>query len=183
MSILRIRTYPDPVLKGKCPPVERVTDDVRRLLDDMAETMYLNSGIGLAAPQVGERLRLIVVDVQRHEEGDTLLKLINPRIVDKQGETESEEGCLSCPDLLVEVNRFENVTVEALLPDGKETTIEADGLLAVCLQHEIDHLDGVLLVDRLSSLRRNLYQKKRIKEDAKPPEEGEASPRSPNTPL
>jgi peptide deformylase len=181
MASLRVRTYPDPVLKGKCEPVEHITDPVRQLLDDMAETMYLNNGIGLAAPQVGERSRLIVVDVQRGEAGNTLLKLINPRLVEKEGETKSEEGCLSCPDLLVEVNRFETVTVEALLPDGRETRIEADGLLAVCLQHEIDHLDGVLLVDRLSSLRRNLYQKKRIKEDSRPADEDDASPRTPNT--
>lgn len=182
MSILTIRTYPDPVLKGECSPVETITDEVRRLLDDMAETMYLNNGIGLAAPQVGERARLIVVDVQRGEEGDTLLKLVNPRIVEKQGETKSEEGCLSCPDLLIEVNRFETVTVEALSPDGKETTIEAEGLLAICLQHEIDHLDGVLLVDRLSSLRRTLYHKKRVKEDATPADEDDES-RGTNTAL
>jgi len=179
MSTLTIRTYPDPVLKGESAPVETITEEVRRLLDDMAETMYLNNGIGLAAPQVGERVRLIVVDVKRGEEGDTLLKLVNPRIVEKQGETKSEEGCLSCPDLLIEVNRFETVTVEALLPDGKETTIEAEGLLAICLQHEIDHLDGVLLVDRLSGLRRTLYHKKRIKEDAKPADEDESRTSNP----
>lgn len=166
MSTLTIRTYPDPVLKEECPPVEAVTQDIRRLLDDMAETMYLNSGIGLAAPQVGKKLRLIVVDVQRGEQGDTLLKLVNPRILNKEGRTKSEEGCLSCPDLLVDVSRFERVTVEALLPDGRETTIEAEGLLAICLQHEIDHLNGVLLVDRLSSLRRSLYRKKRLRENA-----------------
>ena len=182
MSKLPIRTYPDPVLRGECAPVKTITDEIRRLLDDMAETMYLDNGIGLAAPQVGERSRLIVVDVHRGEEANTLLKLVNPRVVDKQGETKSEEGCLSCPDLLVEVNRFETVTVEALLPDGRETTIEAEGLLAICLQHEIDHLDGVLLVDRLSSLRRTLYHKKRVKEDAKPADEGDHSPR-PNSTL
>jgi peptide deformylase len=182
MASLTIRTYPDPALKGECPPVEEIDDRTRRLLDDMAETMYLNSGIGLAAPQVGERARLIVVDVQRGEAGNTLLKLVNPRIVEKQGETTSEEGCLSCPDLLVEVKRSEIVTVEALLPDGEETRIEADGLLAICLQHEIDHLDGVLLVDRLSSLRRNLYQKKRVKEDTKPQDDDEPT-RSPDIPL
>ena len=181
MSKLTIRTYPDSVLKGTCATVETITEEVRRLLDDMAETMYLNTGIGLAAPQVGEKLRLVVVDVQRGEEGDTLLKLINPRIVDKQGKMKSEEGCLSCPDLLVEVDRFESVRVEALLPDGTETTIEAEGLLAVCLQHEIDHLDGVLLVDRLSSLRRSLYQKKRAKEDSKPADEEAAPP--PTNPI
>jgi peptide deformylase len=182
MSSLTIRAYPDPVLKGKSAPVETITDDIRRLLDDMAETMYLNSGIGLAAPQVGERLRLIVVDVGRGEEGDTLLKLVNPSIVEGQGETKSEEGCLSCPDLLVEVNRFETVAVEALLPSGEETRIEAEGLLAICLQHEIDHLDGVLLVDRLSSLRRALYSKKRVKEQGKPADNGDPSPRT-NTTL
>lgn len=181
MSVLRIHTYPDSVLKEKSKPVETVTEDVRRLLDDMAETMYLNNGIGLAAPQVGENLRLVVVDVQRGEEADTLLKLINPRIVDGQGKTKSEEGCLSCPDLLVEVDRFESVKVEALLPDGTATTLDAEGLLAICLQHEIDHLDGVLLVDRLSSLRRSLYQKKRLKEDTKPADEEPAT--SPTNPI
>jgi len=171
MPIMRIRTYPDPVLKGPSESVQAVNEQVRRLLDDMAETMYLNNGIGLAAPQVGEKLRLIVLNVQRGETGDTLLKLINPRIVESQGKTKSEEGCLSLPDLLVEVERAEAVTVEALLPDGKETRIEAEGLLGICIQHEIDHLDGVLLVDRLSSLRRSLYQKKRLKEASKPEEE------------
>ena len=179
MSSLTIRTYPDPVLKENCTPVETITEDVRRLLDDMAETMYLNSGIGLAAPQVGKNLRLIVVDVQRGEQGDTLLKLVNPRVLNKEGQTKSEEGCLSCPDLLVDVSRFERVTVEALLPDGRETTIEADGLLAICLQHEIDHLDGVLLVDRLSSLRRNLYRKKRLREDSGSTREDDESQRPP----
>jgi len=171
MSILKIHTYPDPVLKVQSEKVQKVNEEVCRLLDDMAETMYLNNGIGLAAPQVGEKLRLIVLDVERGETGDTLLKLINPRIVERRGKTKSEEGCLSLPDLLVEVERSETVTVEALLPDGKETRIEAEGLLGICLQHEIDHLDGVLLVDRLSSLRRSLYAKKRLKEASKSDEE------------
>jgi peptide deformylase len=171
MSSLRIYAYPDPVLRAKCAPVARVTDEIRRLLDDMAETMYMNNGIGLAASQVGKNARLIVVDVERGEKGDTLLKLVNPKIVQRQGETRSEEGCLSCPDLIVEVTRSEAVTVEALLPDGTETRVEAKDLLAICLQHEIDHLDGVLLVDRLSSLRRNFYQKKRMREDAKSADE------------
>lgn len=175
MSSLRIHTYPDPILKETCIPVETITDDIRALLDNMAETMYLNNGIGLAAPQVGERHRLIVVDVERGEKGNTLFKLVNPRIVERQGEAKSEEGCLSCPDLLVEVNRSGTVTVEALLPDGTETRIEAEGLLAICLQHEIDHLDGVLLVDRLSSLRRNLYHKKRVREDSKGADDSDQS--------
>jgi peptide deformylase len=182
MSALKIRTYPDPILKGTSAPVETITEETRKLLDDMAETMYVNNGIGLAAPQVGEKLRLVVVDVRRGEEGGGLLKLINPRIVGRQGKTKSEEGCLSLPDLLVEVDRFEKVTVEALLPDGRETTVEAGGLLGICLQHEIDHLDGVLLVDRLSSLRRNLYYKRRIKEADKP-EDDRTKPHSTTPPL
>jgi peptide deformylase len=181
MAVLTIRTYPDPVLKERAAPVHTITDDVRELLDDMAETMYLNNGIGLAAPQVGRRLRLVVVDVHRGEKGGTLLKLVNPRIVEKQGSTTSEEGCLSLPDLLVEVERLEKVTVEALLPDGRQTSIEADGLLAICLQHEIDHLDGVLLVDRLSSLRRTLYYRKRVKEASKPADRN--GPSCPTNPI
>ena len=178
MSVLTIHTYPDPVLKNPGAPVQEIDQEVRRLLDDMAETMYLNNGIGLAAPQVGVALRLIVVDVNRGEGGDTLLKLVNPRIVDRQGKTKSEEGCLSCPELLVEVERAETVRVKATLPDGEETTIDAEGLLSVCLQHEIDHLDGVLLVDRLSSLRKGLYHKKRVKE-ASTQEEESPRPLSP----
>jgi peptide deformylase len=166
MTILKIRTFPDPVLKEKSRPVEGVEDNVLRILQDMAETMYANSGVGLAAPQVGENLRLIVVDVGRGEEGGELLKLINPRITGKEGKKKSEEGCLSLPGLIVDLERFETVTVEAMTPDGEEKRIEAEGLLSVALQHEIDHLDGVLLADRLSSLRRRLYQRKRLREES-----------------
>jgi peptide deformylase len=127
--------------------------------------MYANNGVGLAAPQVGETLRLIVLDVHQGENGGQLLKLINPRITEKEGKRKSEEGCLSLPGLIVEVDRAEKVVVEALGPDGNEKRIEAEGLLSVALQHEIDHLDGVLLVDRLSVLRRNLYQKRRLREE------------------
>lgn len=167
MPPLRIRTYPDPVLKSKSIHVEKIDETIRDLLDDMAETMYLNNGIGLAAPQVGRNLRVIVVDAERGEGGSRLLKLVNPRITRREGKTRSEEGCLSLPELTVEVERSEKVTVEAMLPEGESTTLEAEGLLAICLQHEIDHLDGVLLVDRLSSIRRQLYQRKRIKEQGR----------------
>jgi peptide deformylase len=132
----------------------------------MAEAMYASNGVGLAASQVGESLRLIVLDVNREENGSELLKLVNPTITERSGRIESEEGCLSLPDLVVEVDRDEKVVVEALLPDGTPTRIEAEGLLSIALQHEIDHLDGILLVDRLSSLRRNLYLKKRLKEES-----------------
>ena len=167
MALLEIRKYPDPCLKEICSPVETVDDQILKLMENMAETMYANLGIGLAAPQVGEGLRIIVLDVNRDDQSSGLYKLINPKIVDKQEKIKWEEGCLSLPELILEVDRFNKVWVEALCPDGQQTTIEAEGLLSICLQHEIDHLDGVLLVDRLSSLRRSFYQKKRLKENAK----------------
>lgn len=166
MAVRKIRTFPDPVLREVARPVEKVDEEVLQTLSDMAETMYASNGVGLAAPQIGDARRLIVVDVGRGGEPGGLLKLINPVIADRSGTVKSEEGCLSLPDLLVEVERSENVAVEALLPDGKTTRIEAEGLLSIALQHEIDHLNGVLLVDRLSSLRRTLYLRKRQKEDA-----------------
>ncbi len=166
MAILTIRTYPDPVLKEKCKPVEAVGDDVLQVLRDMAETMYMNRGVGLAAPQVGVGLRLIVVDARQGENGGELLKLINPRITEKEGKKKCEEGCLSLRGLILDIDRYVTVTVEARDPSGKPRRIEAEGLLSVALQHEIDHLDGIILVDRLSSLRRNLYHKKRLREES-----------------
>jgi len=167
MGLRAIRTYPDPVLQRVSEPAKAVDGTVQTLLQDMAETMYAANGVGLAAPQVGVNSRLIVVDVQRGPEGSGLLKLINPRILHREGVVKNEEGCLSLPDLLVETERSERVKVEALLPDGTFTLIEADGLLSLALQHEIDHLDGILLVDRLSRLRRQLYQRKRVREEAR----------------
>ena len=152
MSILKIRTYPDPVLKETCAPVETIDERIRTLLQDMAETMYASSGVGLAAPQVGENLRMIVVDIQnRGEGGGRLLKLINPEITQNEGQRKSEEGCLSLPELILDVDRFEKVTVEALDPDGREQRIEAEGLLSIAVQHEIDHLNGVLYIDKLTA--------------------------------
>ncbi len=165
MALLTVCTYPNPCLKKTSAEVETINEEIRRLLEDMAETMYANDGIGLAAPQVGQNLRLIVLDVKRGDQDGQLLKLINPRIVEKQGNIKWEEGCLSLPDLIVETDRFKTVAVEALGPDGQPITIEADDLLSICLQHEIDHLEGIILVDRLSSLRRSYYYKKRIKEE------------------
>jgi peptide deformylase len=166
MAVRRIRTFPDPVLREVAKPVEKIDEEVRQTLSDMAETMYASNGVGLAAPQIGDSRRLVVIDVGRAEPSTGLLKLINPVITDRFGTTKGEEGCLSLPDLLVEVERNEKVVVEALLPDGEPIRIEAEGLLSIALQHEIDHLNGVLLVDRLSSLRRSLYLRKRQKEDA-----------------
>ncbi len=167
MPLLKICKYPDPVLKKMAEPVEDINEEIKMILRDMAETMYANAGVGLAAPQVGRSLRLIVLDTQQPDEESGLLKLINPRITEKQGKKKGEEGCLSCPGLVTEVGRFETVTVTARLPDGSDTEIAAEGILSTALQHEIDHLDGILLVDRLSSLRRGLYYKRRIKENEK----------------
>ena len=163
MSELEILTYPDDQLRQKCLPVEAVNDEVRALLNSMLETMYASAGIGLAGPQVGALLRVIVIDVSPdQEEGEPkqIFKLINPEILEGDGQTETEEGCLSIPGIRETVKRKAHVVVRALDEEGKETVIDAQGILAVCLQHEIDHLDGVLFIDRLSRLKRGLLRSK-----------------------
>ncbi len=160
MAVLNIRTYPDEVLRKQANTVEAVDDDICRLMDDMTETMYAAPGIGLAAPQVGVSLRVIVLDVSASEEGRKLLQLANPEIVQADGDVQIEEGCLSLPGLLTNVKRAEQVTVRALDREGNPLTIEADGLLAIALQHEIDHLKGALIIDSASSLKREFYRKK-----------------------
>ncbi|MDO8494895.1 MAG: peptide deformylase [Deltaproteobacteria bacterium] len=159
MSILPIVIYPDPALKTKCEPVAEVTKEIQKILDNMAETMYAAPGIGLAAPQVGITQRLIVIDVSSREEGapKKLYQLVNPKIVAREGEIEWEEGCLSIPGFLQNMKRSAKVTVEALDKKGKPIQIEAQELLAVCLQHEIDHIDGKLIIDNVSRLKRKLY--------------------------
>ncbi len=160
MAVLEIRKYPDEALKRKAEPVEAVDEALRRLMDDMVETMYAARGIGLAALQVGVSKRLIVVDVS-HLEGETapLVVLVNPEIVESHGSIKTEEGCLSLPEFLTTVERAEAVTVKGLDREGMETTVPAEGLLAVALQHEIDHLDGTLILDRASFLKREFYKK------------------------
>jgi len=163
MAILDIVTYPDPRLRERAREVESVTDEIRKLLDDMAETMYEAPGIGLAANQVGVLHRAIVVDVGEDPElgiESKLYKILNPSIVKQLGSSENEEGCLSIPDVREYVTRSEQVTVIGLDENGKEITLEADGLLAICLQHEIDHLNGVLFIDHLSRLKRSLLKNK-----------------------
>ncbi|MCR3921251.1 MAG: peptide deformylase [Firmicutes bacterium] len=147
MAIRLIRKSGDPVLREKTNQVKKITPQVIKLLDDMAETMYDAEGVGLAAPQVGIAKRLVVIDI-RDETG--LLKLINPKIIARSGEETAVEGCLSFPGIAGEVERAENVTMEALDPSGKKIKITASGLLARACQHELDHLDGVLFVDRVS---------------------------------
>lgn len=162
MSLLPIVIYPHPVLKTACEPVEKVTKEIQKLLDDMAETMYAAPGVGLAAPQVGISKRVLVVDIRWKDEGGerALYQLVNPKIIHWEGQIEWEEGCLSIPGFAQIMKRAEKVTVEALDKKGKSLTIQTQGLFAVCLQHEIDHIDGKLIIDKASRLKRNLYMEK-----------------------
>ena len=158
MSRLDILHFPDPRLRRHAEPVEAVDDDVRRLIDDMLETMYDAPGIGLSAPQVDIARRVITIDVS--EDRNEPLCLVNPEILAESGEAETEEGCLSVPGIYEVVTRAETIRVGALDRDGRSFELEADGLLGVCIQHEIDHLDGRLFVDYLSRLKRQRIRKK-----------------------
>ncbi len=158
--IRTILTYPNPELKKKSVPVTIITDAVRELVQDMSDTMYDAPGIGLAAPQIGIHQRVIVIDISGKDEPPDLIVAINPEIVYAEGEAYEEEGCLSVPDYAANVKRRARVIVKALDLDGAEQTWKADDLLAIAFQHEIDHLDGILFVDHLSSLKRELFQRK-----------------------
>jgi peptide deformylase len=162
--IRRIVTYPSPVLTQRAEEIPVVDDGVRALLEDMAETMYEADGVGLAAPQIGEGVRAIVVDVG--SAGPGLLKLVNPEILTCEGEIEWEEGCLSVPDLRVVMKRCRKVRVRFLDEGGAEQDMFVEELLAVAIQHEIDHLDGKLIIDGVSRLKRELYVRKRRKLEA-----------------
>ena len=178
MAILKIVTYPDPVLKAVAAPVEEITHDIKQLVDDMFDTMYLADGVGLAAPQVGESVRIIVVDVNVHgkfddtttqgpigpkEHGSQKFGMINPVILSREGEIEWEEGCLSIPDFRLKMKRANLITVEYQDTDGNKKSLSCEGLLAVAIQHEIDHLDGKILIDNVSRLKRDLYLKRMSK--------------------
>jgi len=162
MALLPILRFPDPRLKKVAAPIQNVDDGIRRLARDMAETMYEAPGIGLAATQVDVHLRLIVIDIS--ETHDQLLALINPEIVESEGSQVCEEGCLSVPGIYDKVERAENVVVRYLDLEGVERKIDADGLLAVCLQHEIDHLDGKVFVEHLSLLKQTRIKAKLAKQ-------------------
>src|SRR5262245_8717538 len=168
MSKLPIITLPDPLLRAKSQPVERVDDDLRMLIDDMLETMYGAPGVGLAAVQVGIPRRLLVLDVTDKEEEDKHpIAMINPRIIKLGDElVPYEEGCLSIPDVRVEIERPSHLTVAFLDREGREQTLDADGLLATVIQHEIDHLDGRLIIDFLSRLKRDIIVR-RFKKQAR----------------
>ena len=156
----KIIKYPDPVLKKKAEPIAAITPEIRQLAEDMLESMYASEGIGLAAPQVGESIRLIVVDVTGPEKREEPMVIVNPEIVCSAGEVVSDEGCLSVKDMRSEVTRAETCTVRGLDLDGNQIEIEAEGMTSICLQHEIDHLEGVLFIDRISRLKRTLYDAK-----------------------
>lgn len=162
MSILNILHFPDPRLRKQALPVEEVTDEIRQLAKDMLETMYQAPGIGLAATQVNVHKRVVVIDVS--EDRSQPLVFINPEIQERDGEMVMEEGCLSVPGVYEKVNRASHVKVRALDQDGNPFEMEVDELLAVCIQHEIDHLDGKLFVDYLSQLKRTRVRKKLEKE-------------------
>jgi len=161
MAILEIITYPDKFLKRKTDPVEEINDEIRKLVEDMADTMYQAPGVGLAAIQVGENKSLIVYDPEADKENRPYKVLINPEIISMEGEILSEnEGCLSVPDFRADVKRAESAVVRGLDMDGNPVKIEAEGLLSIIFQHEIDHLNGILFIDRISSLKRGMYKRK-----------------------
>ncbi len=169
MNLLKIFEYPAPILKEKASPVENIDSGINCLIDDMIETMYDAEGVGLAAPQVGRSLSLAVLDVPLggdYRRGENLMVLINPEITSHEGETTYDEGCLSIPEYTVEVPRWEKVTVNALDRNGDDLTIDADGLLAIAIQHEVDHLNGILIVNRISALKRSIFERKLKKASA-----------------
>ena len=162
MAKLEILQYPDERLRTIAAPVEQVDDALRQVIDDMLETMYDAKGVGLAATQVNVHKRLFVADCSEHN--DQPLVFINPKITAREGVFENEEGCLSFPNVYAKVERAGDITVEAMDRDGNAFTMDADGLLAICVQHEIDHLDGKLFVDYVSPLKQSRIRKKLEKE-------------------
>jgi peptide deformylase len=159
MAIRTILHYPDKRLRQKAEPVREVTPEIRALVEDMAETMYAAPGVGLAAPQIGVALRIFVIDVAPNDAPSDLRVFINPEIVKREGETTWEEGCLSFPSIHEEIERAARVTVRAQDVDGKTFELTGEGLLAIAIQHENDHLDGVLMIDHVSLLKRRMMER------------------------
>jgi peptide deformylase len=171
MAVRTILHYPDKRLRQKAEPVGAVTPELRALVEDMAETMYAAPGVGLAAPQIGVPLRIFVVDVAPSDAPSDLRVFLDPEIVHREGVTSWEEGCLSFPGINAEIERAASVTVRARDLDGNTFEVTGDGLLAIAMQHEYDHLDGVLMVDHVSLLKRRMIDremKKRAAQDARP---------------
>ena len=167
MAVLEILRYPHPALKKRCEQVGQVDDDVKRLICDMRETMYGANGVGLAACQVGVPRRVIVMDVSPIDPDHGFFAIINPEILSEEGEIDYEEGCLSVPDCTEKIKRREKIRVKGTSSEGEEIEIVGEGILSIALQHEIDHLNGVLILDRISSLKRGLYRNKLKKEREK----------------
>jgi peptide deformylase len=170
MAVLDICKYPDPVLLQKAEPIKKIDVSLQKLIQDMIDTMYLAPGIGLAANQVGKPIRLVVFDVTPKDQDRNPSVIINPEIVEAEGEQTLEEGCLSVPDYYSDVKRSAKVLVRGLDAEGKSVEICGEGILATVLQHEIDHLDGILFIERISALKRALY-KKRVQKKLKKQEE------------
>jgi len=171
MATLDIVTFPEPSLKMVSVPVETIDEELKTFIEDMGETMFHDSGVGLAAPQVGVNRRVIVYDPhaaeeQKDPEDKTFIALINPEILSKSKETfiSEQEGCLSVVDYRADVRRHASVRVRAMNIDGETIEFEAHGLMSVIMQHEIDHLDGILFIDRISALKRAMYKKRRLKQ-------------------
>jgi len=167
MAIREILKYPHPLLKKRSEEVGRIDGETKKLIKDMTETMYDAGGVGLAAPQVGISRRILVIDVSPIDPEQTFFAMINPKIVWEEGEIDHEEGCLSVHDCLEKVKRREKVRVRGISPAGKEVEISGEGILAFALQHEMDHLNGVLILDRVSPLKRDIYRRKVKKERRK----------------
>ncbi|HPQ80661.1 MAG TPA: peptide deformylase [bacterium] len=157
--------FPDPSLHRIADPVEEINEEIRTILKDMVETMYAEDGVGLAAPQIGVSLRLAVIDVSGSTENDGpgLIKMVNPKITARDGEVDYEEGCLSVPGFRKKMKRARKLTVEYLDENGNRQSIEAEGLLAIAVQQEIDHLDGILIIDGASRIKQDLYLKRKNK--------------------
>ena len=160
MALLEIRKYPEKILKKKTTPIENIDSDTQQLIKNMFDTMYAARGIGLAANQVGILKRLCVIDTSQEKENNSIIVLINPLIIEKEGSIESPEGCLSIPGCSTGIKRAERVYVSGLDKNGKPISIEGTGLLARALQHEIDHLDGLLIFDRMSPIKREFFKRR-----------------------
>jgi peptide deformylase len=167
LAVLEILKYPHPILKKQSQAVSQIDEEVKKLIQEMKETMYGAGGVGLAACQVGILRRVIVLDVSPMDPRNSFFALINPEIISGEGEIDHEEGCLSVPNCLEKVKRKEKVCVRGLSPQGMEIEIKGDGILAFALQHEIDHINGVLILDRISRLKREIYRNKLKKEKRK----------------
>jgi peptide deformylase len=167
MAILEIVKYPHPILAKRCEEVSSLNGKLNKLVQEMIETMYDASGVGLAACQVGVPQRVIVVDVSPMDSEQSLFAIVNPEVIHEEGEVESEEGCLSVPDCVEKVSRKKRIQVRGLSPEGNGIEVTGEGILAIALQHEIDHLNGVLILDRISRLKREIYREKLKKEKRK----------------